>query len=389
MCWLLLIFYLSVFAIGQSEKTQKVNIIWKKLFGGTQREIGWSCLKTNDNGFVVGGLTRSFGAGEVDAYIIKTDHRGKEQWSKTVGGTKADLVVSIKLTSDNGFIAGGYTTSYCSGRRSFYLIRLDSRGNVKWEKSYCSKGDDRGLCVIANKSKEFLICGDRTISDTKSNDVLLLKTDDEGILLWERTFGGKDLEVGTNVIQTQDNGYVIGGHTQSLDSGNEDILLIKTDSKGNQVWRKTFGGPGKEFIHGTSGLIQSSDGGLVICGVTNSFGKGKDDYYIIKTSRQGETLWQTYFGGINDDHPLSIIEVEDGDFLIAGYTKSFGSSDRNSHILRIDSQGKEKWSALLGGPEFNCALCLQAVNKDEYVICGETVNNSKGERDAYLMKIRK
>jgi hypothetical protein len=155
------------------------------------------------------------------------------------------------------------------------------------------------------------------------------------------------------------------------------------------VWRKTFGGPGKEFIHGTSGLIQSSDGGLVICGVTNSFGKGKDDYYIIKTSRQGETLWQTYFGGINDDHPLSIIEVEDGDFLIAGYTKSFGSSDRNSHILRIDSQGKEKWSALLGGPEFNCALCLQAVNKDEYVICGETVNNSKGERDAYLMKIRK
>lgn len=314
---------------------------------------------------------------------------GNEQWSKAIGGYKIDWVTSIKLVNDNGFIACGSTFSYCCGRRSVYLIRLDSLGNVKWEKSYCREGDDRGMCVMVNNANEYVICGERTIDDTNGQDVLLLKTDHKGNVIWERTFSGKDLECGSNVIQTKDNGYIIGGYTQSFGSGKKDILLIKTDSKGNQVWRKTFGGSGEEFIHGTSGLIQSSDGGFVICGVTTSFGAGKADYYIIKISHQGETLWQKYFGGNNDEDPLSIIEVATGDFVIAGYTKSFGAGDRDIYIIKINSKGKEKWSEILGGPEFDCAICIQAINKDEYVICGETKNKSKGERDVYLLKIRK
>ena len=388
MCSVLFIFCCSGFAVCQSSETKKVNIVWEKTFGGSQRDIGWSCQQTSDKGFVVGGLTSSFGAGEIDVYIIKTDNTGKEQWSKAIGSKKTDWVTSIKLTRDNGFIAVGSTSSFCSGRRSVYLIRLDSLGNVKWEKFYCREGDDRGLCVIVNKKNEYVICGERTIDGTGRQDVLLLKTDHEGHVIWERRFGGKDLEGGMNVIQTADNGYVIGGYTQPFGSGKKDILLIKTDSKGHQVWRKTFGGPGEEFIHGTSGVIQSSDGGLVICGVTTSFGAGGADYYIIKTSRRGDTLWQKYFGGRNDEDPLSIIEVGAGDFVIAGYTKSYGSGDRDGYIIKINSRGEEKWSGILGGPEFNCAICIQAVNKDEYVICGETTNNTRGERDVYLVKIR-
>ncbi len=386
--WLMFTSCFSGFTLGQSGTNQEVQVMWNKLFGGPQREIGWSCLKTNDQGFVVAGLTRSFGAGEVDAYIIKTDYTGEEQWSRTFGGKKADLVVSVKSTHDHGLVAAGFTTSFCSGRSGVYLIRLDSEGTVKWEKAYCGEGNDRGSCVIANRSNEYVVCGERTSTDTTGQDILLLKTDDEGKVIWERTFGGKDLEVGRSVIQTEDEGYLIGGHTQPEGSDNSDILLIRTDSKGNQIWRKTFGGPGKEFIHGTSGLIQSGDGGFIIGGVTSSFGAGKDDYYVIKASGQGELVWQKYFGGADDDHPLSVIEVEDGDLVLAGYTKSFGVPNRTSQVLRIDSQGKEKWRTTLGGPGFNCAICIQAVSNNEYVICGETVNNSKGERDVYLTKIR-
>ncbi|MFC1726180.1 hypothetical protein ACFL4T_11180 [candidate division KSB1 bacterium] len=387
MCYVLILFICPVTSTAQSKKTKKVKILWEKNFGGSKVEIGWSCQQAADKGFIIGGFTDSFESASRDIYVIKTDSEGNEQWSKVIGGKNNDFILSIKQTSDNGFIACGGTYSNEQGISDVYLVKLDPHGNTEWEKTYGGKKKYRGSCIIVTEENEYILCGVKTINEINGQDVLLMKTDFGGNVIWEKTFGGKNVDWGSTVVQTTDGGFFIGGYTESFGAGKKDIFLIRTDSSGNEIWRKTFGGPGEEFIHGTSGLIQASDGGYVICGVTTSFGSGKMDYYIFKIDENGDLEWEKYFGGTEDEDPLSIIEVENEHFIIAGYTKSYGAGDRDIYLVKINSEGQELWSATHGSTEFECAICIQELSKGEYVLCGETRNNSNGDKDVYLLKI--
>ena len=220
------------------------NEIWSDMFGGTDKEAGFSCKQTFDEGFIIAGATYSFGAGSRDVYLIKADTSGNEEWSRTFGGNKIDCGCSVQQTSDHGFIIIGFTESFSTGDYDVYLIKIDGSGNQMWSKTFGGDRDDYGLSGQQTSDWGFIITG-RTNSfglGISNYGVYLIKTDHSGNEVWSKTYYGNtlnDYQSGSCVQQTSDGGFIIAGlqHDETY-PGN--VLLIKTDENGNIDQRMMF-----------------------------------------------------------------------------------------------------------------------------------------------------
>ena len=254
-------------------------------FGGTSEDYGYSVQQTTDGGYVIAGSTSSFGAGESDVYLIKTDANGNSVWSKTFGGDSSDYGYSVQQTSDGGYIIAGYTESFGARYGDVYLIKTDGNGNLLWQKKFDGICIDYGRSVQQTSDGGYIIAGYGGYANGYY-DVYLIKTDANGNSAWTKTFGRSDWDYGYSVQQTTDGGYIIAGSTYSYGAGS-DVYLIKTDASGNQTWYKTYGGSNYD---GGYSVQQTSDGGYIIAGYTGSFGAGNSDVYLIKTDANGNTM---------------------------------------------------------------------------------------------------
>ena len=311
------------------------DTLWTKTFGGINDE-GCSVQQTQDGGFIIAGYTGTYGAGSYDAYLIRTDSSGNTLWTKTFGGTNQDFGRSIQQTEDGGFILVGTTSSFGAGYRNVYLIKTDSSGDTIWTKTFGGTGDCGGYSVQQTKDSGFIIAGYTGTFGTDSADVYLIKTDSSGDTLWTRTYGGTKEDESYSVQQTNDNGFIITGWTNSFGAGGRDIYLIRTNFSGDTLWTKTFGSTGEDYGHSVQ---QTQDNGFIITG--DIFSSGTDGgVYLIRTDSSGDTLWTKTFGGTNDAWGESVQQTEDGGFIVAGAIWSFGAghNDYDVYLIRL---GKE------------------------------------------------
>ena len=305
------------------------NEQWQKTFVQSRGQYGfilWHIEQTNDSGFIVAGTTYMFGTGDPNAYLVKTDSNGNLQWQKTFGGTGDDYGCSMQQTADGGFIIGGITGSFGAGSYDVYLVKTDSVGNMLWQKAFGGISDDHGYSIQQTADGGYIIAGQSRSFGDSDGDVYLVKTDPTGNLLWQKTFGGPALDNSMSVQQTADGGFIIGGTTGSFGAGSYDVYLVKTDSVGNMLWQKAFGGISED--DGFS-IQQTADGGYIIAGLTKSFGAGEDDVYIIKTDSQGNKIWEKTFGRSWVDRGWSVQQTADGGFIIAG------EKDRNVYLIKL------------------------------------------------------
>jgi ribosomal protein S11 len=258
------------------------NIIWAKTYGGIYGDYAYSVQQTSDGGYIVAGGTYYIGAGSYDIFLIKTDANGNIIWAKTYGGTSWDYAFSVQQTSDGGYILAGVTYSFGTSY-DIFLIKTDANGNIIWAKTYGGTSYDGAYSVQQTSDGGYIVAG-WTYSFGGAYDIFLIKTDANGNIIWAKTYGGTYWDSAYSVQQTSDGGYIVAGTTLSFGAGSWDIFLIKTDANGNVIWAKTYGGTSDDHAFSVQ---QTSDGGYIVAGVTYSFGAGSADILLIKTDANG------------------------------------------------------------------------------------------------------
>lgn len=315
-------------------KTDQYGYIeWDKTFGGNNRDSGHSVQQTSDGGYVIVGSTDSYGIGELDVWLLKTDSNGNKEWSKTFGGNKYDTGKSVQQTTDGGYIIAAETSSFGSGGSDVWLLKTDSDGNEEWKQTYGGSSDDECRSVKQSLDGGYIISG-ITWSSQNGREILLIKVDSNGIEQWTQVFGGNYQNIGFSVQQTTDGGYIVTG---SAYSGNErEIWLLKTDSNGNEEWNNTFGGNNAKY--GNS-VQQTNDYGFIIVGQTYSNETDESDICLIKTDSGGNEVWNKTFGGSRSDWGNCVQQTTDSGYIIAASTYSFGSEGLDVWLVKTDNQG--------------------------------------------------
>lgn len=351
---------------------------WNKTFGGKEHDYGRSVQQTNDGGYILSGYTYSYGAGSCDVWLIKTNSDGEELWNKTYGGTDGDGGHSVQQTADDGYVVIGGTGSYGAGDCDVWLIKTDSDGNEEWNKTYGGTSGDIGQSVQQTSDDGYIITGS-TRSFGPDHLIWVLKTDSSGNEQWNTTFGTTEDNIGYSVDQTDDGGYIITGEIYPIA---HDVLLLKLDANGSEQWNKTFAG--LDWDNACS-VQQTNDGGFIIAGATNTLDSIMD-FWLIKTDSNGNEEWNRTHGGDKGERGYSVQQTNDDGYIITGVTETYGTGTYDGWLVKTDEYGNKEWDKTFGGTDYDVGHSVQQTEDNGFIITGWTEPESNNY-DVLLVKV--
>ena len=366
-----------------------------------------------------GDITGNDGDEARDIWVVKTNSTGDIQWQKTFGGGGQQNSYSIIQTSDGGYVLAGSTNfdevTGDYGLTDFWVIKINSLGILQWQKSFGGSADEEAYNIKQTTDGGYIVVG-YTASvgsgDVTTNnggfDFWVVKLNSLGNLQWQKCLGGTGFDVANSVSLTSDGGYIVAGSTESNDNdvtgnhGDRDCWVVKLNSLGVIQWKKTYGGTLKDYAHS---IIQTSDSGYVLAGGSRSNNgdvtgnHGSDDVWIVKINATGTIQWQKALGGTDRDNANSIKQTIDGGYLIGGTAKSTNGNVTGNHgnfdcwIVKISSTGALQWQKSLGGSNDDQAFCTLETSSGEYIMVGNTYSNNgnitenNGDSDFWLVKL--
>lgn len=305
------------------------DTLWTKTYGRNGVDEGRSVQQTTDGGFIITGSVFSQGKG-LQVWLIRTDAGGDSLWAKEFGGINNEMGYCVQQTNDGGYIITGEIV--VSGNMTdLWLIKTDGDGNYIWSKNYGGTGFDKGYSVQQTTDDGYIATGYTASFGAGYNDVWLLKTDAAGDTLWTKTYGGFDDDYGYSVQQTTDGGYFITGTSWSFGPGSH-IFLIKTDAAGDTLWTKDFSGS-----RGYSGQ-QTADGGYIVTGWAEPLGPANSNVWLLRTDSSGDTLWTKVFGADGYEQGRSVQQTSDCGYIVCGFTDSYGAGGYDIWLIRVDAE---------------------------------------------------
>jgi hypothetical protein len=347
-------------------KTNPVNPsngTFMKTFGGDSEDNSYCVQQTSDGGYILVGYTRSFGAGGSDVWLIKTQSNGIKKWDRTFGGTENDKGYSVQQTTDGGYVITGKTGG------DVWLIKTDSFGNKIWDRTFGGKDTDTSYCVKQTTDGGYILTGE-TSSYAGFKEAWLIKTDSNGSMMWNKTYGSGSAYC---VQQTTDGGYILTGATC------DDAWLIRTDTNGKRIWDKTY--DILEFETARC-VQQTTDGGYIITGDTSKFSYW--GVFLIKTTDYGNTVWSKTFPDTNYEESNYVQQTTDGGYIITGCKSS------SLWLIKTDSYGRIMWHRIFGIIVGGTGYCVKQTSDGGYVITGETTGLfGSDDSDVWLIKTDK
>lgn len=347
------------------------QIAFQKTFGDSGNFGGYSVWQTFDGGYVFTGIKVSAGTSESDIVLIRTNDSGDTLWTRIFSGANSEYPYAVRQTADSGFVVIGSTNSFGTGNHDILLVKTNASGNLLWTKAYGSAGIDVGFSIGQTTDGGFILTG--TYDSGNGSVIFLIKTDSGGNPVWTQFFQGLN---GTAVQQTTDGGYVLLGRTFG------DISLIKTDPAGNMIWRKIYGGSYDDKAHSVE---QTIDGGYIVGGNIYQANFGVHYVYLIKTDAMGDTLWTKAYSSNGDYSAVSLTETYDGGYISTGYIDTTFTFFRHVHGLKTDSTGIPQWSKIYGGQNYSTGFNIRKTTDGGCVITGSHVGSSGGS-SIYLIK---
>ncbi len=385
--------FLTLLLIVTAESLHSQEILWEKSYGGIHADYLMDALPTADYGFILAGssLSNKTGnksdnnKGDLDYWVWKMNEDGDLDWQKSFGGSGSDLLQSIALTNDGGYVLAGVSSSNIGldkkdnsrGEDDFWVIKLNAKGGEEWQVTVGGNGQEKLHSIQITRDGGYILGGTSSSdksAEKKENgfgnlDYWVVKLDRLGKIEWQKTYGGKYSDELRSIATTFDGGYILGGYSNSPASGNKtndnmgvgDYWVIKTDNKGEIQWQKTIGGNQDDQLYS---VIQTYDKGFILGGNSNSdVGDYKTksnsegtDFWVVKLDEKGDVLWQEAYNFGKFDILTSTIENEDHSLLIGGFAKGEFSSGRGKAktgtddyiALKISEKGDELWSESVG-----------------------------------------
>jgi len=346
------------------------NTQWQNTIGGDGYEWLYSVNNTTDGGYILGGISKSNISGDKtennlggsDYWVVKLNAAGSIQWQNTIGGSSVDALNSIQQTVDGGYILGGTSASNISGDKTenslglvdYWVIKLDSLGNIQWQNTIGGSLNDHLMSIQQTISGDYIlggfsesnISGDKSENSLGDADYWVVKLDTSGNTQWQNTIGGDTIDELRSIQQTLDGGYILGGSSLSNISGDKtenslggyDYWIVKLDSVGNIQWQNTIGGNSYEQLFKVK---QASDSGFFLGGYSfsNISGDktennlGGSDFWIIKMDSIGNIQWQNTIGGSLWDALISLDATNDNNYILGGISDSDISFDKTENCL--------------------------------------------------------
>ena len=331
-------------------KTSSIgSVAWQKTLGGSGVEFGASIQQTSDGGYIIAGTTNSNNGdvsglyGGYDYWIVKLSPSGEISWQKTIGGSKDDLAYSIQQTSDSGYIVAGGSNSTNGdvqgnhGKTDYWILKLSEVGDLQWQKTLGGTDDDLAIGIQQTSDKGYIIAGNSFSNDGDvsgnhgGQDFWVVRLSPEGNLVWQKALGGSGYDANPFIQQTGDGGFILSGQSGSNDGnvsgnhGESDLWVAKLNSLGTALWKKSLGGSG---IEGSGSVQQTSDGGYLVAGFTNSNdgdvsnNHGSTDSWVLKLSQSGAIQWEKTFGGTDVDGFYFMKQTNEGGYIAAGVSSS-------------------------------------------------------------------
>lgn len=419
------------------------EIEWINTFGGSEEDDAFSVARSADGGYAVFGFTQS-NDGDVsrktttdsDYWLLKLSAEGEPLWNKTYGGSDDDRGQKIIATNDGGYAVLGFSksndqdVSENSGFHDYWMAKLSANGALQWEKSFGYPGSDRGHSLIQTQDGGYFLVGflDVTASNGQGNDppgdgrsakpantlhgvgeFWGIKLDASGNKEWSHYYGGTNNDRTFGVLQTDDGGFLMVGHSESDDfditdpQGSYDVWIVRTDNVGNLLWQKNFGGSGIEIGYA---VTETPEGNFIVVGDTRSSDKdisnplGNADFWAIKFKPSGEMIWEKTYGGSDFESARSIVGMPEGNFLIVGSSQSSGmdvseNKGRNDiWAIIIDPSGNLKWERSFGGSEMDVANEVVVIDEKQVLLVGSSqssdgdIPENKGSKDFVVLKLK-
>jgi hypothetical protein len=342
---------------------------WAKAYGGQGYDMALSARQTGDGGYIVAGESWSFSALFSDAWVIKLDTNGNIQWQKRYGGSLNDVIYSIEQTQDGGYIMAGETNAVLPFLGLFWVVKINGNGNVQWQKTY-----SQGWAHSIQQTSE----GGYVATGVNMGKSWVIKLDANGSIQWQKKYTGIFGDLTQSVQQTFEGGYIVAGMMRG------EVWVLKLNSVGETQWQKTYE---NSCVDANFTIRQTEEGGYILASVSLTFGAGYTDIWIVKLDPNGAIEWQKTYGGAGFDLAHAIEQTQDGGYVVAGWTESFGAGDTDAWVLKLDANGAIEWQKTYGGMGFDLAQAIEQTQDGGYVVAGWTETFGAGDTDMWVLKL--
>lgn len=414
----------------------QASVEWDKTLGGAEDERLYAVALAPDGGFIVGGDSRSGASGDrteesmggIDYWVVRTDKDGNKLWDKAYGGAGDDQLTSIIATEDGGFLLGGYSNSGMSGNKTapsrgqsdFWVVKVDAKGNILWDKTYGGESWDRLNTMISTEDGGYFLggethspaSGNKTAESIGGADFWLVRIDASGNKLWDKAYGEETWGYISNITLAPNGDYLLAGHS-SVKTG--EIVIdgetyiqtaaayhaIRINEDGDEIWNKLYSSGITRILRD---VLVTPEGGFLLVGDENK--GGQPNGYVINIDATGNVVWDRYYSGNAIDHLHSVVKTQNG-YLIGGASYSDVSGDKTEPsigdsdfwVLEIDHSGNVLWDKTIGGQQFDSMVDIAPLGEGEFLLAGfsssdafmhkseDTRGENPYEQDFWLVKI--
>lgn len=360
---------------------QPVTVEWDQRYGGTASDQAFALAQTPDGGFVIGGYTNSFGNGSGDIFVVKTDADGDSLWSVSMGSPFFDQC-NVLYAAPDGSIYVGASMLNAAFTEQLAIIKLSASGDSLWAIMYGDSADDACEAITATADGNLIAAGYSGDPVTETTDGLLIKFTPAGAILWERSFGGDDYDAFYDIQLTDDDGFIMVGIERSFGGGFSDGWLMRVNSNGDSLWSKSYGGLN---LDRANAVRQLPDGGFAL-GLTEGSFSGSANVWLVVTDENGDSLWTHSYGGSDLEFCEGLALLPDGGFALSGETRSFGNGDRDYFLIRVSATGDSMWSAAFGGEQSDQSYALLFLEDFSFALAGRRYYPEGGVDDMWLVK---